>query len=477
MMQTLTRRRADAALAALLVVLGVLLIPASEGLIFENNADFLRTSLFMLADVTRGLDTTRQFRAGGFAPIEEFSVAAYVFLAFGWLQRLFSDQYDLMVSSVAGKVALLAGLAVLAHAVAGRERPLVRACLFVGLALFAFAGHNIGMLKSFYFEYAIFLAMPLLLAGFFARTEWGRVLGLGAGGLLAGLAKIQYFYVPLLILACLYVARPRGARISRTTVAALVLSQLVCLIPLWANPHRQVHHYHATYFGTYMLLEQSELRAMGRSDRELACVGVDAWGNFATGPGALDVRPGKPTCVSDRTLTLRDVLEPYWRHPSLAVRMPAFALPAHFTVDYFHVWPSFRLLRVLPGTEGAGQRLLLQLSKWREHYLTPAIPVILVLALAVAATGVRRGDRRYAPALLFCVLLVVSQVAVSLLGDGVRDLSKHLWAAQLGLDLMAPLLLLAVLDFFRHRRTAVMGSPIHPMSKVDLANPTGRSAW
>jgi hypothetical protein len=234
----------------------------------------------------------------------------------------------------------------------------------------------------------------------------------------------------------------------------LVLAQILCFIPMRSDPHEQVHLYHATYWGTYMLLTPGELRALGLSERQLACVGVDAWGNWATGPGALDVHPGKrPTCILNPWLTKRDVLEPYWRHPSLLVRMPAFGLPAHFTVDYFHVWPSFHFLQVLPGSEGPGQQLLLHLTKWRERLLTPAVPAVLLLTLVVSASVVRVGDPRYGPPFLFCVLWVISQIAVSLLGDGVRDLSKHLWAAQLALDLTMPLLGLALFDLFRRGRT------------------------
>lgn len=445
-------RRADVFFALFVGALGAWLIHASENLIFQNNGDFQRTSLFMLADVTRNLDTTRPFRAGGFGPIEEFSAASYLFLAFGWLQRLFSDHYDLAVSSIAGKVVLLGGLAALAHGVAGRDRPLMRGGLFTLLALMAFAAHNIGLMKSFYFEYAIFLGLPVLLAGFFARSKAGRIAGLGAGSLLAGLAKIQYFYVPLLVLACLYVAGSRTSRPGAAVVATLVVAQALCLIPLWSNPHSHLHYYHSTYFGTYMLLEPAELRRIGLTDRELACVGVDSWGNFAEGKGGLQVRPGKPTCVQDRPHTIRDVLEPYVRHPSLILRMPAFALPSHFTVDYFHVYPAFKFLQVLPQQEHGGQRLLLRLTTWRERYVTPTAAALLVLGVAVAAAGRRKGEPRYAPALLFLALLLVSQIAVSLLGEGIRDMSKHLWAAQFGLDLMVPLLAMSIVDLWPRRK-------------------------
>jgi len=40
---------------------------------------------------------------------------------------------------------------------------------------------------------------------------------------------------------------------------------------------------------------------------------------------------------------------------------------------------------------------------------------------------------------LLLALLVVAQVIIVLLGEGVRDMSKHLWAAQLALDMLVVL--------------------------------------
>lgn len=425
----------------LVILAGLVLIWASEGLIFQNNGDFRRASEFMLADVTRGTHVSAEFRSGDFGSPAEFSVAGYLFFLFGWVQRFFGTHYYLAVSAIAGKVVLVASLALLAHLAAGRQRPAARALLFLALALGAFAAHNIGMMKSFYYEYAVFLALPWLLAGFLAPEKMGRVAGLGLGSLIVGLAKVQYFYVPLLTLACLLLVRRRGDPWpSWGVVGALLVSQALCVLTLRANPNQQVHNYHSMYFGSYLVMSQEQLRSLGLSEKELKCVGVDAWGNFASGPGALDVRPGMPSCILDRERHLRDVLQPYRQDPLVAWRLLAFAMPAHFTVAYFHVYPGFRFLQVLDGPAPVGQGALLRLSEWRERYLTPLAAIPMVLALLLCGIGMRERERRFSPMFLFIALFVPSQIVVCLLGDGVRDLSRHLWAAQLAIDLMVPLL-------------------------------------
>ncbi|MNV91962.1 hypothetical protein D3C71_1865080 [compost metagenome] len=54
-------------------------------------------------------------------------------------------------------------------------------------------------------------------------------------------------------------------------------------------------------------------------------------------------------------------------------------------------------------------------------------------------------------------LFVVSQLIIVLLGEGVRDMSKHLWAAQLALDMLVLLVSLQCLGWlwvWRRRKAA-----------------------
>ena len=57
------------------------------------------------------------------------------------------------------------------------------------------------------------------------------------------------------------------------------------------------------------------------------------------------------------------------------------------------------------------------------------------------------GLRQLAAGGLLLGLFVVSQLIIVLLGEGVRDLSKHLWAAQLALDMLVVLTVLQCLGW------------------------------
>lgn len=428
--------------AMLVGLTGALLTWSTENLIFQNQSDFARTVGFMLLDAFSATQARWNFVPGGFEHVEGINVASYCFGAFGWLQWIFSDHYELAVSSVAGKAIVIALLAVAAHQLAGRGRPLVRALLFITLSLAAFQAHNIGLMKSFYAEYVFFLALPLLLVGLLARDKLVFVVVLGLGSLIVGLAKIQFFYVPALVGVCLVLTGRAGElKSGRTIFVILLAAQLVCLVPLRQNNVSQLNYYQSTYFGSYMVLDEQQLRSVGLSDRELRCVGVDAWGHRASGAGGVKVESGSVTCHGLKRLTLKDVLEPYVRYPSIMFKLPLYALPAHFTVKYFHVYPDIGYLTRLDGPPRGIESLLMGLSDWRERLITPMAPVLLFWAVVACMLGLRAGQRRLASAILFLALFLASQVAVGLLGEGIRDLSKHLWAAQLALDILLCLLL------------------------------------
>ncbi|MEG2425063.1 SDR family NAD(P)-dependent oxidoreductase, partial [Glutamicibacter sp.] len=86
--------------------------------------------------------------------------------------------------------------------------------------------------------------------------------------------------------------------------------------------------------------------------------------------------------------------------------------------------------------------LLLRMSEARDRIVTPLAPLFLLAALVLLAASRSRQAgclRPLAMGGLLLALFVVSQVVIVLLGEGVRDMSKHLWAAQLALDMLVVL--------------------------------------
>ena len=464
-------RNAQWLLAAFCLALTALLVLLSEPLSFRDNGDFTRVVGGMLDFPTNFPPPGTmawKFRAGGFDPIEHFELAAYVFRVFGTvLAAVGLPEFNLAVSAVIGKLLVALGLFALADAVA-RSSGLGRrghALVFALLMLVAFQAHHAGLLKSFYAEYVFFLALPVLLYGLVRWPSKSAVLFVGAGALGVGLAKVQYFYVPVLALAALGLLHGRQGRSWREPVllvlsAVLLAVQVVCLLPMQNNRYQQVNFYHSTYFGSYIPLTDVQRTAMGLTPEQVACIRVDAWGNKAMGPGGSEpVRVDTPCFGHRGDLRLGDVLRPYLAFPSVAFELARFALPVHFTVQYFHVYRDQVFLVPAYVSFGVGE-VLVAASRWRDRILSGYLSFV-VLGLGCVLPLVRtRGSRLLGPTMLFLSLFVVSQLAISLLGEGIRDLSKHLWAAQLALDfLVLALLGHAALCLQDRRRTP----PVRPL--------------
>ena len=427
----------------------VALVWGSQALLFADTNDFQRVVghlyLTPMGDGIHWALPDRPFRTPG-----NPELASHMFTFAGWVQRFMpGNMFDLSRTALAAKLLLLAYAAVLAWACAAAlQRGALgwSAMALAWLAVF-FMAHNIGMAQSFYAEYACLIALPLLLLGLLASRRAVRMVGLGLGALVCGLAKVQYFYVPLLALLCVWAgARWQRMLPDKGLLKLLLAVQVLCLVPLLIGKNASLNAYHGVYLGSYMVLTPGQLDGLGVPAERRDCIGVDAWGNALSGPGGTQVQHTDRDCYPvTPKLGKGDVLRPYLHYPLTLWRLARFALPSHFTVQYFHVFPGNFYLHRHDGGAQPVTDLLLRMSAQRDRIVTPLAPLFLLAALALFAASRSRQAGRLRPLAvgsLLLALLVVSQVIIVMLGEGVRDMSKHLWAAQLALDMLV--LLVAV---------------------------------
>ncbi len=427
----------------------VALVWGSQALLFADTNDFQRVVghlyLTPMGDGIHWALPDRPFRTPG-----NPELASHMFTLAGWVQRFMPENmFDLSRTALAAKLLLLAYAAVLAWACAAAlQRGALgwSAMALAWLAVF-FMAHNIGMAQSFYAEYACLIALPLLLLGLLASRRAVRMVGLGLGALVCGLAKVQYFYVPLLALLCVWAgARWQRMLPDKGLLKLLLAVQVLCLVPLLIGKNASLNAYHGVYLGSYMVLTPGQLDGLGVPAERRDCIGVDAWGNALSGPGGTQVQHTDRDCYPvTPKLGKGDVLRPYLHYPLTLWRLARFALPSHFTVQYFHVFPGNFYLHRHDGGAQPVTDLLLRMSAQRDRIVTPLAPLFLLAALALFAASRSRQAGRLRPLAvgsLLLALLVVSQVIIVMLGEGVRDMSKHLWAAQLALDMLV--LLVAV---------------------------------
>lgn len=363
------------------------------------------------------------------------------------LQRPFTATFNLLLVGGAAQLFMLViaeRLAACIAVTAGWSNG-ARAILAFGFMFAFFAAHNIAFLNSFYMEFAFITGLPLLLLGLLGQQRGSRA-ALLVGALLCGAAKAQYFYLPTLLLAVLWFSAWRsGGRVARGAWVSLVLIQMVSLVPLLKSGYQQVNYHHSTRMGSYLVLEPDERAALGMTPELEACIGVDAWGHRLDSASGVHIVSSGHACGSGEALGLSDVLAPYLAYPQVLFRLWRDSAEVHFTVSYFHV-DAKSLYRAPTGSDGYGWGwLLIRLSEWRDTVIGPSLALIILAGGFLLALWPRRSEvARLAPAVAFLSVFALSQLAVSLVGEGVRDLSRHWAGAQFSLDILLVLLVVHV---------------------------------
>jgi hypothetical protein len=146
-------------------------------------------------------------------------------------------------------------------------------------------------------------------------------------------------------------------------------------------------------------------------------------------------------------------------------RLWHWAAPVHFTVKSFHLFPYNGYILPSDTKSFHNGRNLVVASDLRDAVMTRYYLVFLAAGVLLPFLNLRHAasvEMRMATLLL--ALFIPSQIAFSLLGEGLRDLSKHLAAAQLCLDLLCVFLVLQLIAWASVKTTisAQIGTGVRP---------------
>ena len=417
------------------------LVQAKE-LFFIDQGDFDRVAWYFLE---KSLDENH--RIWRFKDVFEqlrFDISSLVFSIPAYIQKLYWTEYNLAFTAMLGQLLMLT----YAHFLSKNIAELAdlgtagRIALLLIFSVSFFYSHNIAMLNSLYSEFIFMLALPLLVLGLISlqKTEGSgsaHILIL-LSGFFMGMAKTQYFYIPTLIaLTFLLLAWIDKRKINYVFATVLLIIQIVCFIPLKKNDFVQLNYYHSLYFGSYTVLSEPELSALELSLESRLCIGTDAWGNKMSGAKGEKVEGGKKTCYKNQEFQIFDVLRPYILFPFTLVKMIRYSEAHWGTVQYFHVYPDSYYLKSLPRPM-TSENILVRLSLIRDGIFNGFILIVMAV-LGVASVFWHRIDSFVRYASFFLGAFFLSQLLVSIVGEGMRDLGKHMWAAQFSMDLMLAL--------------------------------------
>lgn len=372
------------------------------------------------------------------------------------LQRLIATHFDLFLFALISKLIVLCCCYRLSETL--RKHLTLRAAwrpfVFALLVTAFFFAHNIAFLNSFYQEHVFVVFFPVFLVGLFEERRGMRLALCVVGMLFCGGAKPQFSYLPALAAAVLgLVAFLNKRKPDMRLMAGLLAAFAVSLFFYGGSTNTPLNYYNSTYFGSYILLSTQELKQLGVSDQNLQCVGSDPWGHKLDSEDVARFGAGPSGCADRVSLTYKDVLAPYWHHPTLLFRLWRWASPAHFTVKSFHLFTENAYILPADARSYHSGHTLLVASSLREALITRNYALFIAAGLLLPFLS-RRLSVETRAATLLLALFIPSQMAVGLLGEGVRDLSKHLAAAQLCLDLLWVFLVLQLVAWVSAKTTA-----------------------
>ena len=439
----------------LLSILAAMLIAASTAFAMYDQGDFAR---MVSRTVGLPLDGAGEFPAmhwrhasGIPVPNPSSGLASVVFWLAALVQRPLSDDFSLVTWGVAIKSAMAASMLVLARVLTDGHRHSagLYLCFGAGLLMVAFAPHNSAFFQTFYPEQIALVALPGLCASLVGRFRM-RALLFSASLMALAWTKPQYSYVPLLVFVILCFCRDARPMSIRKIALVCIIVQIMAVLPIARSTYVDINRYNATYFGSYLKLDATERLALPLGPAQMACIGTDWWGNRIESPTDMDAERGDANCGKTLRADADDVIAPFVRHPALLPDMMTDAVRAHWTTAYFHIDKDTPYLRVDPRREGRVTAFLRGIDSLVSILASPV--AFLLLLLCISPLALHAGTHgRWTAACVFLSGFVVSQLVVSLFGEGFRDLSKHLALALFASELLAFVVLGACLSIHRNR--------------------------
>lgn len=387
-----------------------------------------------------------EYPASTLLPNPSSGLASVLFWLGALVQKMISDKFSLVAWGVGIKALMAMSILVLAYVLADKRKHVIHAYIGFGVALLliAFAPHNSAFFQTFYPEQIALVALPLLCATLVGHFP-GRGVLFTASLMALAWTKPQYFYVPMLVLVILLAYKTARSMSIKKLIVVCAVAQVIAVLPIARSTYTEANRYNATYFGSYLALTPIERTDLHLDSEQLACIGTDWWGNRIESSVGVEAESTNSTCGGALKVSRKDVVAPFLHHPTLFFRMVADAVKAHWTTRYFHVDADNRYLRVDPDRDGSVAAFMLGVDRLVAVLSLPAVVSVLLASVLLLATGIGKGSRCVG----VCVFLggfIVSQLVVSLVGEGFRDLSKHLALMFFASELLAIITLVAWMD-------------------------------
>jgi len=319
---------------------------------------------------------------------------------------------------------MLASLYILLLSLSGKlETTYRKQILFILASIPLLASSNMALLSSLYQEQLLLIILPVLIATTIYDTKASIYSCFFFTAAIATL-KSQFFYIPLIMMV-FFIIYSRQYLKLKLSLMLLAFSFGVVAI-LLTHGTTNLNSYHSTYYGAYLYSDLSENEMPEGVNKY--CVGVDAWGN------RFDISKGMvSTTIQDKCIThskesgFSDAIKYYVKHPVDFVMLPfAESIKPFMGENYFHMDYNYKLIVNQDNYSG-------KITEVKDILFNELrFPILFLIMLASIALR-----KKQISGLLFIVsMLGVTQFYISFLGEGYRDLNKHLSGMNICFDII-----------------------------------------
>jgi hypothetical protein len=417
--------------AWILIIFAIIVIATTKNVYMINTGDFHRAIFpFMppIPSFQHSMDLKYHLydEFWGVHKFTYMSTYSYILYFIGEVFKLFTDQLDARILSAALKSLYIAILFSMYVKLQNGNISYVDYAISLILIVFLCSSSNIAFFPSFYQEQVILVFLPLMAMCLVKRENTLLTTALFViSSFVIGGSKSQFFYIPLLSMPfAFYFANYR-----KLTFSGLVISQIACvLFVMNSSDATNFNKYHSAYYGVYAYEKMNDIVLPEGVDEK--CIGIDAWGGqLDKERGSHRSKLGKSCYENNKDVSFIDSVREYIKHPSIIYMLPFDDIVKdNLVTDYIHVSKTIKVIVDDKLTWST------QLTNIKDRVFGNLRMFIMILILT--AFLVCRKTRSMSMPLVIVTIFGISQFYISFIGEGYRDLSKHLFGLSFSFDMV-----------------------------------------
>lgn len=397
-----------------------------------NSGDFNRAIVPFLEGVkafTKNIPLVHPLREH-FDPITAYgykSSYSFIIYAYACVLSIFTSTFDIRVLGSLLKVVYVFSLYILFSNFIGRKEFIYTGLFIVASSILA-SSSNLAFFNSFYQEQVLLVCLPLICA-YIPRNDNKALVITTIAMVVAASSKSQFFYLPALVFAMYVIFNRDRIRLKAICCAVSLFLSMACVFG--SSGATVFNKYHANYFGVFEYAKNNGAEIPEGVDYD--CIGIDAWGNrFNISNGSERTKIGMDCYNRNSDYGFKNVLTWVASNPSFLVKMPYDEGVANqLTENYFHVYKSLRLIVNDTG-------ILSSITKAKDYLFERVKFTTLLITMIISLLLFKS---RHSGVFFFISSFGISQMYVAFLGEGYRDLDKHLFGMNLSFDLVVFLLI------------------------------------